>query len=150
MGRGSRSRAMGKHGGGAPIPPYWGMIGERVGRRFAREGQICAGMCSLTGRLPASRAKLTDSAILSFGYALRRRCGERRTGEHVPSARPIGGFASRTDRFCCSIIRVSPSAGGEAGKDCASMCSLTNRLSASRAELTGSAVPSFGRALRRR
>ena len=117
---------MGKHGGGAPIPPYWGMIGERVGRRFAREGQICAGMCSLAGRLPASRAKLTDFAILSFGYrkasraeltdsavpsfgyALRRRCGERRTGEHVPSARPIGGFASRTDRFCCSIIRVRP------------------------------------------
>lgn len=101
---------MGKHGGTPPIPPYWGMIGERVGRRFAREEQICAGMCSLADRLPASRAELKDFAVLSFECALRRRCGKQKMGEHVPSAKPTGGVACRTDRFCCSIIRVQKSA----------------------------------------
>jgi len=86
----------------------------------------------------------TDSTVLSFGCAFRRRCIGQKMGEHLLTDRLTFNDACEADRFCCSIIRVSPSAGGEAGRDCASICSLADRLPASRTKLTGSAVPSFG------
>ena len=72
-------------------------------------------MCLLPDRLAASRAGLTGSAVPSFGRALRRRYGGQRLCEHVLSDKPTGGIASRTDRFCCSIIRVLPPAGVDIG-----------------------------------
>jgi len=45
--------------------------------------------------------------LLHFANRMHK-SGKQKMREHVLSGRPTSGFASRTDRFCCSIIRVRP------------------------------------------
>ena len=45
--------------------------------------------------------------LLHFANRMHK-SGKQKMREHLPSDKMIDSFACRTDRFCCSIIRVRP------------------------------------------
>ena len=118
-----RARAVGKTWGQTPIPPHWEWGSAK--RRSYPTCTYYASMRSRANRLPAARAGLAGFAFLSFGYE-KRRVWDWQALRSYHSSATLRKSMHPTCTFC------------------ASMCSLTNRLPAARAELAGSAFLSFG------